>query len=101
MARYDNWRRRIRDHFVNTNHNYSKIFDLVEGTKVPIKWATLSTAYVQELPFLDWQWVATHIWTFTANYLNDTQIERRGTLCMGEEFNGLELWRTLFRENCG
>ena len=101
MARYDNWRRRIRDHFVNTNHNYCKIFDLVETTKSPIKWAALASTQVAELPFLDWQWVATHLWTFTANYLTDTQIERRGTLCMGEEFNGLELWRTLYRENCG
>ena len=33
MAHYDNWRRRIRDHFVNTNHNYSKVLDFVECAK--------------------------------------------------------------------
>ena len=77
MAHYDNWRRRIRDHFVSVNHNYSRIFNLIEITKGPIKWNSLATTYVRELPYLDWQWVATHIWTFTAGYLIDTQLSRR------------------------
>ena len=34
MAHYDNWRRRVRDHFVSTNINYSKVFEFVEKEKV-------------------------------------------------------------------
>ena len=66
MAHYDNWRRRIRDHFVSVNRNYSRIFNLIETSKSPIKWNSLATTYVPELPYLDWQWVATHLWAFTA-----------------------------------
>ena len=101
MAHYDNWRRRIRDHFVGVNTNYSYVFSLIEGEKVPIRWRFLATTRVAELPYMNWEWMATHLWTFTANYLSDVQLNRRGTLVMGEEFNGLELWRALFRENCG
>ena len=36
MANYDTWRRRVRDHFVSVNCNYSKIFDLIEKQKTPI-----------------------------------------------------------------
>ena len=101
MAHYDNWRRRVRDHFVSVNHNYSTVFNLIENTKSPIRWNSLATTVARELPYLDWQWVATHIWTFTAGFLVDTQLSRRTTLVMGEEFNGIELWRSLFRESCG
>ena len=81
--------------------NYTKVFNLIETTKIPIRWQHLATTQVAELPNLNWEWVATHLWTFTANYLSDTQLNRRGTLVMGEEFNGLELWRALHRECCG
>ena len=27
IAHYDNWRRRVRDHFVSVNHNYSTVFN--------------------------------------------------------------------------
>ena len=41
MASYDNWRRRIRDHFMSINCNYSKIFSIIEEQKQPILWAHL------------------------------------------------------------
>ena len=53
MAAYDNWRRRIRDHFVSVNCNYAKIFDLVEQSKTPINWHQLATSWVAELPNLN------------------------------------------------
>ena len=42
-----------------------------------------------------------HVWTITGGYFSDTQLNRRTDLTLGEEFNGLELWRALFNENCG
>ena len=43
MALYDNWRLRVRNHFVGTNCNYSRIFELVETNKVPIVWALVDS----------------------------------------------------------
>ena len=101
MAAYDNWRRRIRDHFVSVNCNYAKVFDLVEQQRTPINWHQLTTLRVPELPYLNWQWVSTHLWSFTGAYLTDSQLTNRVTLVGGQEFNGLEHWRALYLQNCG
>ena len=101
LATFDTWRMRVRNHFVGTNCNYSKIFELIENNKTPIKWADLDATTIAELPYVDWKWIATHLWTFTGNFLSDTQLVRRTTLVGGEEFNGLEYWRSLFSENVG
>ena len=45
--------------------------------------------------------MASHLWTFTGGFLTDSQLNRRTNLTLGEEFNGLELWRALCMENCG
>ena len=65
MAAYDNWRRRIRDHFVSVNCNDATVFDLIEQQKTPIDWNLLATTRVAELPYLNWSWVSTHLWSFT------------------------------------
>ena len=98
---YDNWRRRLRDHFISTNCNYTTVFSLVESCKMPISWSTLASIHIPELPHMNWQWISTHVWTITGGFLSDTQLNRRTDLTCGEEFNGLELWRALFNENCG
>ena len=101
MIHFDNWRRRIRDHFISVNCNYAKIFELAEKAKTPIHWDLLRTTDISDLPYVNWPWIATHIWTFTSAYLTDSQLLRRTTLTLGQEFNGLELWRALYMENCG
>ena len=101
MANFDTWRRRVRDHDVGVNCNYSKIFDLIEKQKAPIHWRSLATTQVTELPYDNWEWVATHIWTFIGGYVNDILLSRRSTMTNGEEFTGLELWKAIFQENCG
>ena len=101
MAHYDNWRRRVRDHFVGTNVNYSKIFEMIEKEKVPIHWNMLATTKIASLPMVNWEWIATHLWTFTGGYLEDGLLSRRIMMCSGEEFNGLELWRVLYQQNSG
>ena len=101
MIHFDNWRRRIRDHFISVNCNYAKVFELAESAKVPIKWELLPTTHIPDLPYVNWSWIATHIWTFTGAFLTDNQLLRRSTLTLGQEFNGLELWRALYMENCG
>lgn len=101
LAVYDTWRMRVRNHFVATNCNDSRVFDLIENNKQPTKFADLPATNVPGLPNMDWQWIAMHIWTFTGNFLSDSQLARRTTLVGGEEFNGLEFGRTLFSENVG
>ena len=101
MATYDNWRRRVRDHFVSTNINYSKIFETIERERSPIRWSQLSTTKIDSLPMINWEWIATHLWTFTGGYLEDGILSQRITMCSGEEFNGLELWRVIHQQNSG
>ena len=101
ISNYDNWRRRIRDHSTQTIRYYKDIFDLVETEKGMIPWAKLTTLKVATLPKLDWQWIATQLWSFTGRYMSDTLFGRRLTLTGGEEFNVLELWRALYTENMG
>ena len=55
ITHYDNWRRRVRDHFTSTNLFYKKIVYLVEGKKAMIPWAKLPTLKVSSLTKLDWQ----------------------------------------------
>ena len=46
IANYDNWRRRVRDHFTGVNMFYKDIFDLVESEKTTIAWSRLATLKV-------------------------------------------------------
>lgn len=83
LAFYDSWRRRVRDHVVGVNCNYGLIFDTIESTKVPINWSALGTTRVHQLPYMNWEWAATHIWTFIGGYLSDDTMRRRITLTNG------------------
>ena len=50
---------------------------------------------------MNWQCIATHIWTIGGGSLSDLQLNRRIDLTLDEEFNVIELWRAVFNENCG
>ena len=84
MAHYDAWRRRVRDHFMSVNCNYSKLFDLIEAQKSPINWFLLSTTRMPQFPHMNWEWIATHAWTFISGYLGDDLMKRRMTLTNGQ-----------------
>ena len=101
MAHYDNWRQRVMDHFISVNCNYSTIFDILEKCKTPIAWSALAATRIPSIPHMNWEWLATHMWTFIGAYLNDTLLQDRLTLTHGEVYNGLELWRMLHTQNCG
>ena len=101
MANFDTWRQRVHDHFISVNCNYAKVFNLIENQKTPIEWAKLAMTTIPELPYVQWQWVATHLWTFLGGYINDTLLGRRLTMANGEPYNGMELWRALYQENVG
>ena len=101
MANYDTWRRRVRDHPVGTNINYSKFLETIEKEKVPIRGCTLATTYIPALPHLNWEWATSHLWTLTGGCLEDCLLNGRIMICPGEEFNGLNMWRFLYKLNSG
>ena len=61
MANFDTWRQRVHDHFINVNCKDANIFNLIENQKTPIVWAKLALTTIPELPYVQWQWVATHL----------------------------------------
>jgi hypothetical protein len=69
ITHYDNWRRRIRDHFTQNNMFYKDIFDLVDAEKGLIPRIKLATLKVAHLPNLDWQWISSQIWSFTGRFM--------------------------------
>ena len=101
IVHYDNWRRRIRDHFIDVNCNYAEVFRLIENEKGIISWANLPHMKIQSLPHMNWQWIASHLWSFMGQYMTDNVLNDRLVHTCGEEFNGLELWRQLFLQHCG
>ena len=78
-----------------------EVFDLVEQSKQIMTIKFLSETRVQRLPNINWTWIASHIWTFLGKWMTNTQLRRRLALAQGEEFNGIELWRSLFVEYMG
>ena len=92
IVHYDNWRRRIRDHFIDVNCNYAEVFRLIENEKGIISWARLPYMKIQSLPHMNWQWIASHLWSFMGQYMTDNVLNDRLVHTCGEEFNGLELW---------
>jgi hypothetical protein len=43
ITNYDNWRRRVGDHFTPTNMFDKDMFDVIEEEKALIPWAKLAT----------------------------------------------------------
>ena len=101
MAHFDTWRQRVHDHFIGVNCNYAKVFALIENQKTPIEWAKLRTTVIPDLPYVQWEWIATHLWTFLGGYIDNTLLGRRLTMANGEPYNGMELWRAMYQQNIG
>ena len=80
---------------------YQNIFDLIEGSSVPITFNMLNPTSIPLLPHVNWLWVANHLWGFIGKCVDHTMLGRMSTLAGGEEFNGMELWRALFVEYRG
>ena len=84
------------------NQNWGELLEKVEKTKDPITYQALSTLqYEAKGMKVDLQWVTRCLWNFLGNHMDDSLYRRRLQLASGEEGNGLEIWRVLFRENEG
>ena len=78
-----------------------RFFVLVEQNKQIITFKILSETRVPTLPNVKWTWIASHIWTFRGKWMTNKQLRRRLALAQSEEFNGVELRRSLFVEYMG
>ena len=101
MNHYDDCRNRVRDHLIGTNMHYREVFDLVEQNKQIMTFKFLSETKVPTLTNVNRTWIASHIWTFLGKWMTNTQLRRRLALAQGEEFNGVEVWQSLFVEYMG
>ena len=54
IKNYDNWCKRIRDHFIGANMYYKDVFDIIEREKNVISWNALSMTKNPRLPNLNW-----------------------------------------------
>ena len=50
---------------------------------------------------VDWNFLAIKLWSFIGDRVTGIVHQRRQQLTLGEEYNGLELWRALFIQNKG
>ena len=74
---------------------------MIEQNKGIITLQALATSAIPSLPNINWGWIASHLWTFLRKLMANAQLRRRLSLAQGEEFNGVELWRSQFVEYVG
>ena len=78
----------------------------VESEQTPLNWTKLSTSSpmitVQSHGFTcDLVSVSKTLWAFMGEHMTATLFDRRTAMASGEERNGLELWRRLYRTHEG
>ena len=67
----------------------------------PIRQRSLPGVRIEGMLEIGWVWISTEMWTFIIDHLTPDVARMAPSLCNGEEMNGLELWRTFFRNNEG
>ena len=97
---YEGWCSRMREHAATSNTKYLHIFDLIEKTGRPIRSTDLDTLSVEGLK-VNWRLIAIKLWTFIGDNVTNLIHSRRTQLTQGDEFNGIELWRSLYIKHKG
>ena len=97
---YEGWYARIREHAAQGNQRWIQVFDLIESTNRPIRNSELATLVVDGLK-IDWKWISVKLWTFIGEHVTDLIHSRRIQLTLGDDMNGLELWRALYIKHKG
>ena len=88
-----------RDHMVEGHAAYGPLLKLVEEEATPLTLQKLQCG-VDGVDG-DLVYVASQVWGLTGRHMVDSQYNKRKQLAAGEEENGLELWRRLFRDHEG
>ena len=104
VENFDEWYARMREHCAQSNPRWLKVFDLIEQTKKPISLKEIPGLRVDPahgLEDADWMNIALKLWSFIGNHVTGLIHQRRHQMTLGEEYNGLELWRALYVQNKG
>ena len=91
----------MKNHLVQANHGYGRVLFEIEKVAEPIRQRSLPSVQIAGMDGVDWVWISTEIWTFIIDHLTPDVARMAPSLCNGKEMNGLELWRTFFRNNEG
>ena len=101
MEKYKGWRDLMREHLLGSNQGYGRIIDEVERRRDPITMAGLQLNPTMDGMNCDLVWITRQLWTFISRNVTRSFRKTLKSLVSGEELNGLELWRVLWRDNEG
>ena len=90
------WKKRFIDHCSASTGRWREIFRMCEESEGPITRQYLESLHIGN-GYSAWP-VAEDLENFLVKYLSDDIYERREAWCGGEDGNGFELYRNLFRE---
>ena len=98
---YKTWHHRMRNNWVRDNPDYAPLLKLIEAEESPLKWEKLKSGIQISGKQVDLIHVATQMWSSIADHLDDTIFDRMSQMVSGEDENGIEMWRKLFRDHEG
>ena len=102
IVNYRDWHDLMRDQRLSANQGYGRILYELEQQVEPLYMNTiLANPYPIRGFNCDIAWITKHLWTFIARNVIKSFRKSLKSLVAGEEFNGLELWRTLWISNEG
>ena len=90
------WKQRFIDHCCDSTLRWKGIFKMVESCDGPIRREYLESLHIGG-GYSAWA-LAEDLENFIVKYVHDDLYERRAAWCGGEEGNGFEFYRNLFRE---
>ena len=90
------WKKRFIDHCSSSTGQWKDMFRMCEESEGPILRAYLEQLHIGS-GYSAWV-LAEDLENFLVKYISDDLYERREAWCGGEEGNGFELYRNLFRE---
>ena len=98
ISTYSDWAQNILDHLARTNRDWVPLLKFVKKSEVPIEYDYLNQNFVKGMN--SWE-ISCKLETFLVGWLSKPLKGRRLGLSNNQDGNGLEMWRTHFREYKG
>ena len=92
------------DHLIRCNVHWGELLNYVEQEQTPLTWTKLKASPITESSYgfsCDLMSVSRTLWSFIGEHMSTALFDRRTAMASGEERNGIELWRRLFRTHEG
>ena len=101
LEKYKEWRDLMREHLLGSNQGYGRIIYEVEKRRDPILMAGLQANPIMDGMTCDLVWITRQLWTVLSRNVTRSFRKSLKSPVSGEELNGLELWRVIWRDNEG